>query len=136
MKIEDLLWTFIIFSLFVVASVFVVSDINRNYDTDMDTSAFNQTYNTIDEMYNISDSMREKVIEADIEGGQETYDSAVKSSYSAMRLIRGTYGLFGAILNDFSLALGVPGYFIKFAVAAFSILIVTMIIFFVTRLRS
>lgn len=132
MKLDSFLIGFVIFSLIVVTGVLMVQDVNTTYGVDVDTGAFNETYDTIDEMYEISTGMQGHVLDTEL-SDTEAWESSVKGSYSAVRLIKNTFSLFSGIITSISETLGVPGYFIKFALTAMTISILFGIIYLFMR---
>lgn len=136
MKLDNFLISFVVFSFFVAASTFIFVDINNNYGTDLDSGEFNNTYNQIDDMYEISDEMKTDVFEGDIEAGEATFDSTIRNIYKALRYVKDTFGLFGTILNDVARLLGLPGFVVKFGITlmAFSVLIAFMLL--IMRVRA
>lgn len=132
MKLDAFLIGFVIFSLIVVTGVLMVQDVNVNYGVDVDTSDFNETYNTIDEMYDVSTGMQGHVLDTEL-SDTEAWESSVKGSYSAVRLVKNTFSLFSNIITSISQTLGIPSYFIKFALTAVTILILFAIIYLFMR---
>jgi len=125
----------VLFSLFIVGGTFLISDINNNYGTSISTDEFNDTYNTIDEMYGLSQDMKNKTIAAEIESGDESWESMTKGSYNAVRLVRNTFKLVGDIINDIADTLKVPSFFIVFAMASLTFMIIFGIIYLFMRFR-
>ena len=136
---EPFLIGFVVFSLFVVAGVFIMADINHNYagiiDSNLSTSEFNDTYNTIDEMYNISQDQADQVFGSEV-SEDNVIDTSYKGVFSAIRLVRNTFRLLGNIMNDVAYTIGVPSFFIKFALAALTIAVLFGIITIVLRFRE
>lgn len=130
MRIDEFLVAFVVFSVIVVTGVLLIGDLNTNYNLDIDTSDFNETYNTIDTMYNLSQDMKEKTIDADI-SDEESWESMAKGSYSALRLTKDTFGLVGDIINQVAKQLGVPAYMVTFALTVVTIVLIFAIILLV-----
>lgn len=139
MKLESFLIGFIIFSVFVVAGVFIMADINTNYEgiieSNLSTSEFNSTYNTIDTMYNISQAQKEQVIGAELEE-TNVIDTSYKGAFSAIRLVRNTFSLLGNIINDVARVIHIPSFFVKFALAGVTILVIFGIISIILRFKE
>lgn len=139
MKIEAYILGFVIFSLFVVTGGFLIADINKNYagiiTENISTSDFNQTYNTIDNMYNLSQEQKGAVI-----GGGISSTSISETSFggalTAFRMVTRTFSLIGNIIQELSAAIGIPSFFIKFAFAALTILITFGIISMILRYKQ
>lgn len=130
-KIDQFLIAFVVFSFFVVMAVFLIQDINTNYDdVNLPTDQFNETFNTIDEMYSISQGVKNDTIDADI-SDDESWQSMAKGSYSAIRLVRGTFGLFGDIIQEVSKSIGIPAWVVTFAITVVTIMVIFALIFLV-----
>lgn len=125
---------FITFSLFIVAGTFIVTNVNTNYDGNVNTSEFSGTYDVIDEMYNISQDMKGQTIDADI-NDDESWESMTKGSYSAVRLVKNTFKLIGQIIEDIADVLHVPQFFVVFAITALTVTIIFAVIFLFMRFR-
>ena len=134
MELDKFMISLIIFSVMLTSGVFLIQDINVNYEKNLSTSDFNDTYNTIDKMYNLSQDMKNHTIDADI-SDDESWESMTKGSYSAVRLVKDTFKLFGDISNNLASALHVPSYFIKFLMAAITIMIVFAVIYLFLRFK-
>ena len=134
MRIDNYLIGFIIFSVIIVTGVFIVRDVNTNYNVSVSTDDFNDTYNTIDDMYDIGSGMKSHTLDADI-SESESWESMTKGSYSAIRLVSGTFTLIGNIINDIAETLKIPAYFVKFALAALIIAVVFGIIYIFIRFK-
>ena len=139
MKLVAFLLGFVLFSLFIVTGVLIMADINHNYagiiDSNLSTSEFNSTYSVIDEMYNVSQSQKDQVFGAEI-SDTNVIDSSYKGVFSAIRLVRSTFSLMGNIMNDVSIRIGVPSYFIKFGLTALTISIIFALIAIVLRFQQ
>ena len=139
MKIEAFLVGFVVFSLMIVSGVYIMADINTNYaniiDNNLSTSEFNATYNTVDTMYNISESQKEDVFGTDL-SEDNVAETSYKGVFSAIRLVRNTFNLLGNIINDISKNIGIPSFFIKFGLTALSIAVLFGIISIVLRFKE
>jgi len=139
MKIEAFLIGFAVFSMFIITGVFIIQDINVNYEgiinENISTSEFNNTFNTIDEMYNISKDQSDAVI-----GGELESTSISESSYQgtlvATRMVRRTFSLMGNIVKDIAAVIGIPTYFIVIFLAIMLITIIFGIIKIILRFRE
>lgn len=139
MRIEAFLIGFILFSLFIVTGVFIINDVNKNYtdimEENISTSDFNNTYNTIDNMYNISQGQKEAVIGGELTEGDIT-ESSFKGTITAIRMVRSTFTLIGNIITDIYNTLGVPSFLIKFALTILTIAVIFGIITIILRFRG
>jgi len=126
----------LIFAAVLVTGVGMIQNLNTNYDdVNMSTEKFQDTYDTIDEMYNFSREQEAKVLDAEITDS-ESWESMTKGSYSGIRMIKNTFKLFGDIVNDIVEELGIPGYFVIFLFAGFLIWIVWKIISMIFRYKD
>jgi len=130
MRLDYLMVSLVVFSVIVIAGVSMVNDMNTSYNLSMDTSDFEDTYDTIDEMYNISQDTKDKTLDSDI-SDTDSWESMTKGSYSAIRMLSSTFELFGNILNEISIKLGIPSYFVMFALIVLTILIVMSIVYLI-----
>ena len=138
MKLESYLLAFLVFSVIVVAGVLTISDVNHNYegiiDNNISTSKFNSTYDTANTMYNLSQDQKDAVLGGEV---SETnfVDSSYKGAYTAIRMISGSFGLIGGIINAIAIELSIPGYMVAFAMAAITIAIIFGIISLILRFK-
>ena len=139
MKIESFLIGFVIFSLFIVGGVFIIRDINTSYagilDENISTSDFNNTYNTIDKMYNISQDQKGEVIGGELESGSVS-EAAYQGTLTAVRMVRSTFTLMGDIIQDISSTLGMPPFFIQSALTALTIIVIFGIVTIILRFKQ
>jgi len=139
MKLEAFLIGFVIFSAFIVGGVFIMADLNNNYSDIMteniSTSNFNGTYNVIDEMYNLSQDQKDQVIGAEL-SDTNIAETSYKGTFSAIRLVSNTFKLLGNIINDLANIVGIPSFFVKFALTALTIAIIFAIIGIVLRFKE
>jgi len=138
MEIHKYLLGFVMFSFAIVSLLFVFNDIGTSYDLDLDIdSQFNGTYNKINETYNLGQDISADTLSAEIEGGDESWESMTKGGYTgAKRGITGSFGLVGATLNDVSNAIGIPSFVIVFAMTAILLTAVFSIIYLVFRFKG
>lgn len=138
MKLEGFLIGFVLFSVFIVGMVYVIGDINENYQgiiaSNLSSSEFNETYNNIDEMYNLSNDQSEQIFGSDLES-DNFVDTAYKGTFAALRQIRNTFSLLGDLFQDLVKQLGIPSFFVKFAMTALLLTIIFGIIAYVLRFK-
>jgi preprotein translocase subunit SecF len=134
MRFEKFLIAFVIFTAIVTTGVFMIGDINTNYNLAISTSEFGDVYNTTAEMYNLSKDMKDQTIEGDI-SDTDSWESMTKGSYSAIRLVKNSFNLYSNIINAIGKTLQIPGYFIQLAIIALLISIVLTIVYIVMRFQ-
>lgn len=113
----------------------VVDDLSTNYNKNIDTSDFNNTFNSIDDMYSLSQDMKNDTLDNDISGDDEAWESMTKGSYSATRNVRSTFGVIGNIANDLSDIFNLPPYLTVFFMTAITVSVVFGAIYLFMRFR-
>lgn len=135
MRLDYFLIAFLVFTAFVIAGTMIMADMNASYnDVDMSTDKFSAVYNTTAEMYDISGGMYNHTLEGDI-SDTEPWESSVKGSYSAVRMVGQTFTLFGDIYDAIALELAIPSFFKTLAIAALTILIIFAVIYLFMRYK-
>ena len=138
MNLLEYLLSFIIFSVFIIGITMIIGDINYNYEgimhDNISTSNFKSTYNSINYINNISQEQSAQIIGKELDT-TNVVDSVYSGSYSALRIIGGTFSLAGNLINDLAIALGIPEVFIIFAITALTISIIFGIISIILRMR-
>lgn len=137
-KIEMFLIGFCIFSAFILMGVFIIKDINTSYegiiDEKISTADFNESFNSVDKMYNISQDQKEVVMGGELTAGSIT-ESSFGGTMTAVRMVSGTFSLVGAIINDVSKTIGIPTFLIKIALTIISISIIFGVISIILRFK-
>jgi len=136
MKLHNFVIALLMFSFVIVGGSFYIADQNTNYNTNM-TAGFNDTYNTIDDMYELSSGMEEHTIGGEI-SDEESWQSMAKGAYSGVRLVGGTFSLTGDIINDVSSneKLGLHSWVSKFLITFIVIIVIFAIIYLVMRVNQ
>ena len=106
MRIDTFMIGMVIFSLFIVGGVLIVQDAVTEYELNITTDEFSDVYDTANDMYDIGKGMKEDVLEGEIEGGDESWESMTKGGYSAISFFRSTFSIFGQILEALAKQLG------------------------------
>ncbi len=135
MQLDKYLVTFILFSLFVVGGYFVLGDLADNYDIVVDEE-YESVYNTMNETFAVSQDIKDDVLGGEVEGGDASWESLIKSSYSALRLVRSSFSLIGNILNTLARELNIPTFIVTFALTALLITILFAIIYLIFRFKG
>ena len=135
MKLDSFLISLLVFSVFVVGGSLIWGNMIDTYDLNTTTTSvganFSDVYNVIDDSYDISQDMKNHTLGAEIEGSDQSWESLVKGSYSAIRLIKNSFTLVGNIMDEIAMALGIPSFFIKAGLVAITISILFAIIYLV-----
>lgn len=133
MRFDAMLVGFLILSLFLFGGSMMIADINRNYDdVNMSSEDFDGTFDYIDDMYSITSDAKEKTLEGDT-SETDSWESMTKGSYSAVRLVKGSFGLFSNVSGSIAKKLQIPLPFTKVAFIAFSIAIIFSIVYMIFR---
>jgi hypothetical protein len=127
MRLEAWVSAFIVFSVFIIGGVMFITDVNTNYNKNVSTSDFGEVYNTSTEIYDIGEGMKNDTFGADV-SDETSFESMIKGSYSALRLVGGTFGLFRSIADSIANKIGIPLFFVIAAITAVILAIVFALI--------
>jgi hypothetical protein len=136
MRLDAVITSVIVFSLFVTGGVLIWNDMISEYDLNVTTDEYKNVYNTSSEMYDLSQDVKNKTLEAEAEGGDESWESLVKGSYSAIRLISSSFVMIGDILDAIAKELGVPKFFIQAAMTLLMVAIAFSVIYLIFRFKG
>lgn len=140
MRLDQFLLGILCISVFLVGGVLIWGNTIDTYDINTTITSeganFSDVYDTIDSTYNLSQDMKAQTLEGDLEGGDESWESMAKGSYSAVRLIKNSFSLIGDILDAVARQIGIPSFFIKAAMTAIAIIIIFGIIYLVFRFKG
>ena len=134
-KIETLLIGIIVFAVFIVSGTLMIADINTNYNTTIGNDEdFNSTYALSNRMLSETNAttqdMKEKMLDSDV-STTDTISSMLKGGFSAIRLVKNSFGLVYSLLNNIAIALSIPKFFVGAAFTIMIILVVFSIIYLV-----
>lgn len=138
MEIDKFIIGLLVFTAIVVGGALMIGDFNTNYafaGTNISTSDFGEVYDTTDEVYNLSNDMKESVLGGDVTEGT-TEDSMFKGVYKALRFIPTSFQLVGDIINATATKIGIPPFFVVLALAALAISIIFSIIYILFRIAK
>lgn len=137
MRLDKFLLAMLCFSVFIIGAMLIWGDTVTNYNvTENVSDSFSGVYDTIDDTYDLSQDMKSHTLEGEIAGGDESWESMAKGSYSAIRMIKNSFTLVGDIIDAIAREVGVPSFFIKAAMTALTILILFAIIYLVFRYQN
>ena len=134
-KIETLLIGLVVFGVFIVSGVLMIADINSNYNTTIGNDEnFNSTYTLSNRMLSetnkTTQDMQEKMLDSDV-STTDTISSMLKGGFSAIRLVKNSFGLVNSLLHNIASALDIPTFFVGAAFTIILILVVFTIIYLV-----
>jgi len=139
MRFDLMLIAFLMVTFFVVGGTMMITDINNNYGSmgvNISDDDFTEVYDTSQDIYEISAGAKEATLEGEIEGGSTSWESMIKGSYSALRLIRSSFTLFTNITNAVAKKIGIPEFIVSIAFTIFALLIIFGIIYMLFRYKS
>lgn len=138
MNFANMLIGFLLVAVVFFIGTFMIVDLNNNYreeNISIESEDFNDTFNYIDEIYDISSDGKDKTLDAEIEGGSESWESMTKGSYGAVRLIGKSFGLMENVTTSMAAVIGVPGILKDIAVVGFGITIIFGIVYMIFRYK-
>ena len=130
-KFEQMLIGFVLFSMVFVTGMFVVQDLSNTYNLELDSTQFNDTFNTIDNMYDLTSEMKNNTFASELEGDEKTIDSMYGGTFGTVRLVRDSFGIIGSLINQAALIVGIPAWMTVMFIIILTILIVWGVIYFV-----
>lgn len=139
MELDKFLIGLLVFTALVVGGTLIIGNFNENYDDVMreniSTSDFGSVYDTTDEIYNISQDMKDGVLGGEVDA-DATEDSMFKGTYKTLRFIQGSFSLVGDIISAVALKLGIPGFFVTLGLTALAISIVFGLVYLIFRVAK
>jgi hypothetical protein len=137
LQLDKYLIGFIIFSAIMVGTLYILNGTITDYElNNITTDEFNDTYDKINETYDLSQDIKNATVGGDIEGGDQSWDSLIKSSYSGITLVTGTFSMIGTVAKEIVEVVGIPPFFLQLAFAAITILVIFAIIFMIFRFKG
>ncbi len=139
MEIDKFLLGLLVFTALVVGGTLIIADFNTNYGDvmrdNLSTSDFTDVYDTTDEIYNISQDMKDGIIGGEVDE-DATEDSMFKGVYKTVRFIQNSFTLVGDIIGAVATKLGAPPFFITLALAAVTISIIFGLVYLIFRVAK
>lgn len=138
MRMDKIIIGLLVFSLVLTLSINLFRDFETTYD--IQNQSIDNNLGSIDDsfesLYEIDSSMREEILDNEIEGGDQSWESSIKGGYSAVRYMRDSFSIAGNITRGINNAFGVPPYITNIIMAIFSASIVFSLIYLVFRMKS
>jgi len=138
MRFDHLLIGFLLLTFFVIGGTYMIADYNSNYGSvgvNISDDEFGSVYNTSSRIYDITESGKEHTLEGEI-SDTDSWESMTKGSYSALRLVRDSIGMFGEIANAIAETLHIPVFIVGIASTAFALFIIFGIIYMIFRYKD
>jgi len=139
MRFDYLLIGFLMISLFTIGGSMIISDMNTNYGfvgVNMSLDSYNNSFNKTNEIYDIAQENYNQTFKADIDGGSNAIDSMIRGAYSAIRMVKNTFGIAISMLFSVASILGVPSFITNIVVSIFMIIVVFSLIYMLFRYVS
>jgi len=146
MDFAKLIIGFLVFSVIMVGSVMFIKSYNEEYSMitgNVSDEHFNDTYNTIDELYELDQKAYNKSLLSETEGGDESWNSMIKGAFGAVKFIPQTFTLFssisGAIGREFGISCSDPYnkspscFILDAAFVGFSVMVIFGIIYMLLK---
>lgn len=128
-KLEKIVFGLLLFSLILVTGVLIISNLNTNYNSGIGMDQYDGVYNTINDTYDMSQSMKnDSLINAEFTTAED-WQGSVQGSYKAVRTMKDAFAIIGNILNQVAATIGIPSFMVKFALTGFTLFIVFGVIY-------
>ena len=134
-KFDSMLIGFLILTLFIVGGTAMMVDLNTNYEeagVNISTEKYGSVYNSTDEMFGIAEDGDDKLFQGDI-SETDSWESMTKGSYSAVRLVKGSFSLFNNIASAIAIKMGIPTFIVNIAYIAFFLTVIFSVIYMIFR---
>ena len=132
---DKVLIGFLILTLFIIGGTLMMVDLNNSYDdVNLSTEQYGGVYNTTEDMFGIAEDADAKTFQGDI-SEDASWESMTKGSYSSVRLITGTYGLFKGVTEAVAEEVGVHPVIVKIAYIAFVLTIIFSVVYLIFRFK-
>jgi len=139
MKFDSLLISFLLIALVSFCCITIIGDMNSKYafaGVNVSNDSFGKIYQNITKISQIAEQANNQTLKAEIEGGSTSIDSMIRGTYTALRLVGNTFGLFNGIIWSISDALGIPREIIVIFIAMFIITVIFALIYMIFRYVS
>jgi len=120
-------------------AITMIGDMNSKYafaGVNVSNDSFTDVYTKTSEISNIVEQANNQTLKGEIEGGTSTIDSMILGSYTALRLIGSTFGLFSDIVKAVADELKIPAPIVVIVIAMFIITVLFTLIYMIFRYVS
>ena len=135
MRLDAMLWSFILFVMVVLTGSYILIDSVNTYDIDYDNSTFGDVYDLSDDLYDLTEGQKEQILGGEIDE-EDTLDSGVEGASKAFRLLTASPRHIGNILDDIAIELGVNNMYITFFKIGFLVSLIFAVAYLFFRIRS
>jgi len=137
MRFDTLLISFLMVALVSFCCITMIGDMNSKYafaGVNVSNDSFTGVYVKTSEISEIVEQANNQTLKGEIEGGTSTIDSMILGSYTALRLIGSTFGLFSDIVWAVSDTLHIPQPIVVIVIAMFIITVLFTLIYMIFRM--
>lgn len=132
-KLQNIVYGLLLFSLILATGVLMIGDINENYNAGIGTDDYSPVYDTINDTYDLGQSMKnDTVTNADFTTAED-WEGSVQGAYKSGRTMKDTFSIIGDIINTVAEGIGVPTFMVQFAITALTVTITFGLIYLFMR---
>lgn len=135
-RLDSFVISVILFTFLMTSFTLIWNNTTDNYNVTITDDKFSSVYDVSSDMYNYSQDINKKMLEGEIEGGDESWESSVKNSYSAIRLIKDSFTIVHEIFKEVGKTLGVPPFVVGIAITLLTVSIIFSIIYLIFRFKG
>ena len=136
MALDKLILSFLVFSTFVVAGLFIMADMNESYDdVNFNTDKIQEINNTFQSLYNLTSNVEEDVFVSD-PGITDVIEGLYKGAGNAVRALAAPLKIARAVIDLAARELKIPSIFVTIGITAFAVIIILSIVFLIFRFRA
>lgn len=130
---------FLVITAFFTGGLIMINDFRNTYnDTGVNFTVdeFEGTFDYIDNAFGLASGVEGNVLEVELEGTDQSWESMTKGSYSGVRRVAtSSFGLFKNLTYSVSNVLQIPIIFTQIAFTAFSLVLIFSIIYMIFRFK-
>ena len=147
MRIDHYLVAFMVFSVFILGGLFIIGNVDLNYDVGISTDNFNKLSGAVDgttnstdsysdltmanSLYNNSQTIYEQTLGGEIET-TESWESMTKGSYSGTRVgVTSSFSAASNLLFNVADAIGIPPFFVTAALVILTVMLIFAVIYLI-----
>lgn len=112
-------------AIFSIGMAMMIVDMENNYDSvNMTDDDFKNMTDIISETIGTAEQAKNRTLNADVEGEDQSWESMTKGSYNAVRLVKNSFGIFSELMQHAAQKLHIPTIFLTIG---FSILVISIV---------
>ncbi len=147
MRIDHYLVAFMVFSLFILGGLFIIGNVDMNYNVGISTDNFNKLGNVVEgttnstesysnlamgsELYNNSQQVYDQTLGGEVTT-TENWESMTKGSYSGTRVgVTSSFRTASNLLFNVADAIGIPPFFVAAALVILTVMLIFAVIYLI-----